>query len=291
MFPTVHHLARAREDVVMKVWQGLGYYSRARNLHATAKYISKELRGKFPNDFEEIKKLKGIGDYTAGAIASLAFNKPHVVVDGNVFRVLSRYFGIKTPIDSSEGKKEFTRLAQKLIDKKDPGTFNQGVMEFGALQCVPVSPDCSVCVLKRSCLAYKKDRVNVLPLKSKKTKIRTRHFNYFVVRDKGRILIRKRTEKDIWRGLYDFPMVETGQEISLKEMKKLVDFPVHNTSKPVKHNLSHQVILARFWESDKRAVIKQELNKGAFYINENQLDRYAFPRLIGLYFEKKLRRS
>jgi A/G-specific adenine glycosylase len=174
-FPTVHHLAKANEDVVMKTWQGLGYYSRARNLHYSAKFISKNLKGKFPNNFEEIKKLKGIGDYTAGAIASFAFNKPYPVVDGNVFRVLSRYFGIKTPIDSAKGKNEFVEKATLLLDKKNPGTFNQAIMEFGAMKCVPQNPDCGKCPLKNGCEALANDTVSALPFKSKKNKIRTRY--------------------------------------------------------------------------------------------------------------------
>ncbi|MBI4929950.1 MAG: A/G-specific adenine glycosylase [Bacteroidetes bacterium] len=302
LFPTIHHLAKAKEDVVMKVWQGLGYYTRARNLHHTAKHISTKLKGKFPNEFDEIKKLKGIGDYTAGAIASLAFNKPHVVVDGNVFRVLSRYFGIKTPIDSSEGKKVFKKKAEELLDKKNPGTFNQAVMEFGALQCVPQNPDCGKCSLKKSCIAYSKNLVGVLPIKSKKTKIRTRYFNYLVFRNKGKILIRKRTENDIWKNLYDFPLVETKKEMKPippalpkgKGENKLQVLPFGKDlgwaipSQPFKHVLSHQVILARFWEVKKSGNNNFFTNRESTYINENQLHKYAFPRLIVRYFDEKI---
>ncbi len=276
-FPTVHALAKAKEDVVMKTWQGLGYYSRARNLHHTAKFISKDLNGKFPNEFEEIKKLKGIGEYTASAIASFAFDKPHAVVDGNVFRVLSRYLGIKIPIDSTEGKKVFTQKANLLLDKKDPGTFNQAIMEFGALQCVPQNPDCGICPLKKTCKAFAKDLVAKLPVKSQKTKVRTRYFNYFVVRKNNKTLIRKRTENDIWKNMYDFPLLETK-----KEMKKLNATRVLSVSKSFKHVLSHQIIFARFWE------VEGGNHKGT-YIHDNQLNRYAFPRLIELYFESKVK--
>jgi len=300
LFPTIHHLAKAKEDVVMKAWQGLGYYSRARNLHHAAKHVSTELKGKFPSSFEEIKKLKGIGDYTAGAIASLAFNKPHVVVDGNVFRVISRYFGIKTPIDSSQGKKEFTRKAEELLDRKNPGTFNQAVMEFGALQCVPQNPDCKKCVLQKSCKASSKNLVDVLPIKLKKTKSRTRYFNYLVFRQKGKIMIRRRTENDIWKNLYDFPMIETQKEIKpipalhkgKGENKLLVppfgkDLGWAISSKLFKHILSHQTIFARFWEV-KQSGSKKYLYKGkSWYVNENQLNKYAFPRLIERYFQEK----
>ena len=286
-FPTVHHLANANEKVVMKTWQGLGYYSRARNLHYTAKFISKNLKGKFPSDFEEIKKLKGVGDYTASAIASFAFNKPYAVVDGNVFRVLSRVFGIKTPIDSTEGKKEFAEKAKSLLDKKNPGTFNQAIMEFGALQCVPQNPDCNKCPLKKNCKAFEKNLVDVLPIKSKKTKVRNRHFNYLVIKQKEKILIRKRTEKDIWQNLHDFPLIETNKEISKKELLQLAsdkNISIHSVSSVFKHILSHQVIFAKFWETNS-TYYKEAQNMS--YVNENQLNKFAFPRLIERYFDEK----
>lgn len=284
-FPTIHHLAKAHEDVVMKTWQGLGYYSRARNLHHTAKHVSIELKGKFPNEFETIKDLKGIGEYTAAAIASFAFNKPHAVVDGNVFRVLSRYFGIATPIDSTEGKKLFSKKAQELIDKKDPGTFNQAIMEFGAMQCIPVNPDCGSCPLQKNCVAFAKDLVAELPIKAQKTKVRTRYFNYFVIRKGGKLLIRKRTENDIWKNMYDFPLIETK-----KEMRKPSGVPVISVSKPFKHILSHQIIYARFWETSDKALKMKEMNAKKStdytYIIDNQLNKFAFPRLIERYFEE-----
>lgn len=306
-FPTVHHLAKATEDVVMKTWQGLGYYSRARNLHHSAKFISKKLKGKFPKEFDEIKKLKGIGEYTAGAIASFAFNKPHPVVDGNVFRVLSRYFGIKTPIDSTEGKREFTRKAELLLDKKDPGTFNQAIMEFGAMQCVPQNPDCGKCPLKKGCKALAKNWVSYLPVKSQKNKIRTRYFNYLVVRKQGKILIKKRTGNDIWKNLYDFPMIETKKELKKPLLSRLLSGHLlqrglvlsgsslkgrlGGAPKLFKHILSHQVIFARFWEilsSDhKNKKFTDNKNENMLYANENQLDKYAFPRLIEKYFDEK----
>lgn len=288
-FPTVHHLANAKEDVVMKTWQGLGYYSRARNLHHTAKFISKNLKGKFPNEYEEIKKLKGVGDYTAGAIASFAFNKPHPVVDGNVFRVLSRYFGIKTPIDSTEGKKEFTRKAEFLLDKKNPGLFNQSVMEFGALQCVHQNPDCGKCPLKKNCIAFSKRLVDVLPIKSKKGKIRKRYFNYLIVRKAGKFLIRKRTENDIWKNLYDFPMVETKKEMKNGRLEGWKNGRKKCVAS-YKHLLSHQVIFARFWEvnsSEKKICQLIGIqNSNMNYICENQLGTLPFPRIIERYFEK-----
>jgi A/G-specific adenine glycosylase len=309
-FPTVHRLAKAKEDVVMKVWQGLGYYSRARNLHHSAKFISKYLKGKFPDEFEEIKKLKGVGEYTAGAIASFAFNKPHPVVDGNVFRILARYFGIKTPIDSAKGKKEFTRKAELLLDKNNPGLFNQAIMEFGAMQCVPQNPDCGKCPLKNDCRALAKDVVSFLPVKSKKGTIRIRYFNYLVIRqnagvnDKaghGKILIKKRTENDIWKNLYDFPMIETKKEMKKPPLNPLLQRGlVLSSSSPLgrlggapklfKHILSHQIIFARFWEvagfEHKKISMNGNSNGTMLYIAENQLNKFAFPRLIEKYFDE-----
>lgn len=298
-FPTVHHLANAKEDAVMKTWQGLGYYSRARNLHHTAKFISKELKGKFPNEYEAIKNLKGIGEYTAAAIASFAFNKPYAVVDGNVFRVLSRYFGIHSPIDSTGGKKEFTRRAQQLLDKKYPGVFNQAIMEFGALQCVPHNPDCGKCPLKKGCEALAKNKIAELPVKSQKTKVSIRYFNYFIIKKNGKTLIKKRTENDIWKNLYDFPMVETKREMKKPPLnpllqRGLVGFnssPSGSLGSTFKHVLSHQIIFAKFWEvvglnSNLKKPI-QRAHKKIIYVSDNQLYKFAFPRLIQRYFEEK----
>ena len=180
-FPTVKQLAKADNEKVMKLWQGLGYYSRARNLHTTAKIILLEHKGVFPKEFETILALKGVGEYTAAAIASFAYNKPYAVVDGNVYRVLSRVFDISTPIDSTQGKKEFNHLAGELLDKNKPAIYNQAIMEFGAMQCKPINPYCAVCPLNTMCLAYSKKLVAELPVKSKKTKVRDRYFNYIVL--------------------------------------------------------------------------------------------------------------
>ncbi|MGZ4118512.1 MAG: A/G-specific adenine glycosylase, partial [Bacteroidia bacterium] len=216
-FPTIKHLAKADNDKVMKLWQGLGYYSRARNLHTTAQIVADKYKGKFPDTYEDILSLKGIGDYTAAAIASFAFNKARAVVDGNVYRVLSRVFGIETPIDSSKGKKEFYALANELIDKKNPALFNQAIMELGAIQCKPVNPDCSVCPLNNMCFAFAKKRIADFPVKEKKTKVRDRYFNYIVLNYKGKTAINKRGAKDIWHNLHDFPLIETAKELTEEE--------------------------------------------------------------------------
>src|ERR1043165_6651460 len=204
-FPTVKDLAKADSDKVMKLWQGLGYYSRARNLHAAAKMVAGKYKGVFPASYEGIKELKGVGDYTAAAIASFAFKLPHAVVDGNVYRVLSRVFGIETPIDSTQGKKEFNKLANELLDISNPADHNQAVMEFGSQFCKPVNPDCKSCFFNTKCFAFKHSKVPELPVKSKKTKVRSRYLNYFIIVDKnGSIFVHKRQKKDIWEGLYEF---------------------------------------------------------------------------------------
>lgn len=258
-FPTVFDLANASEEEVLKLWQGLGYYSRARNLHATAKMVVNTYKGKFPNTYNELLKLKGVGDYTASAIASICFEEPAAVVDGNVFRVLSRVYGIETPINTTTGFKEYKALAQTLIHESDPGTFNQALMEFGAKFCVPSNPDCESCIFRDQCYAYAKGIVTELPLKLNKTKTRTRYFNYLVILDEeGRTFMVKREGKGIWRNLYEFPLVESNSTLTkakLKlesEYKKWADkfdfesvYPFNDEI--ILHKLSHQNLKIRFW--------------------------------------------
>ncbi|MCW3083266.1 MAG: A/G-specific adenine glycosylase [Bacteroidetes bacterium] len=293
-FPTVKHLAEAENDTVMKLWQGLGYYSRARNLHTAAKMVNADFKGKFPSEYAEILSLKGVGEYTAAAISSFAFNKPHAVVDGNVYRVLARVFGIETPIDSTTGKKEFNALANELLDKKDPGTHNQAIMEFGAMMCKPVNPDCPVCPMKNHCYAFAKKVVAELPVKSKKTKVRNRYFNYIVLDHKGSTVINKREAKDIWTNLYDFPLLETEMELQEEEFlksagwKKLLGknkFTIRSVSPYYKHILSHQKIFARFWEIETEAVLEKIIPANAIVIKQKDLEKYAVPRLIENYLE------
>lgn len=291
-YPTVNLLAAAEEDAVLKLWQGLGYYSRARNLHAAAKVVSENFNGKFPDTFDAIKSLKGVGDYTAAAIASFAFNLPHAVVDGNVYRVLSRIFGIETPIDASSAKKEFQQLATQLLDKKDPATHNQAIMEFGSQYCRPVNPDCPNCIFKARCFAFNNSRVAELPIKAKKTKVRNRYFNYLVVIDKNKnILISRRNESDIWQGLYEFYLLESDKELSTEEVLVAKetqsvcgrDFVVSSVSKPYKHILSHQHLYARFYVITVNDYMKsmQDYTKGILQkVSPDRLEDYAFPRLI-----------
>jgi A/G-specific adenine glycosylase len=222
-FPKVENLAEAHEEQVLKLWQGLGYYSRARNLHKTAQHIAFELGGKFPDNYADLLKLKGVGDYTAAAIASFSYNEAVPVVDGNVFRVLARYFDIETDIASASARKEFAALAFELMPKDNPAQFNQAIMEFGALQCVPKNPDCSICPLNAGCVALQKNKVALLPVKSKKAKPRNRYFNYLVFSDENdQTVIVKRTAKGIWHNLYEFPLIETENETAIENLLPLI---------------------------------------------------------------------
>ncbi len=256
-FPTVFDMARATEEQVLKLWQGLGYYSRARNMHATAKTIVREHGGEFPTTYEGLLKLKGVGDYTASAIASICFNEPQPVVDGNVYRVLSRYFGVDLPINSTEGVKYFKELAKKVMSLDNIRDYNQGIMEFGAIQCAPKKPYCLHCPLKEGCVALAKNRVLELPIKLKKTTIKERNFNYLVFLDANRnTVLEQRKGKGIWQGLYQFPLLETNgstteNELRTKALEHLPDRDkasvVRFNSEPIVHKLSHQHLKTTFW--------------------------------------------
>lgn len=257
-YPTIQDLAMADENEVLKLWQGLGYYSRARNLLFTAKYIVNELNGHFPNTYNELLKLKGVGDYTAAAIASICFNESKAVVDGNVYRVLARYFDIDTPINSSKGIKEFKVLAQELIPVLNPGDYNQAIMELGAIICKPQNPTCELCVLNESCLALKTNKQKLLPVKVYKVKVKTIYLNYLVViTEDNNTLLEKRIGKGIWQNLFQFPLIESADEIS--EVELIVNslfkslFQENNISIqlfneiPIQHKLSHRNLLVKFW--------------------------------------------
>ena len=256
-FPTVFDLAKADESTVLKMWQGLGYYSRARNLHAAAKHIAFELNGEFPTSYLEIIKLKGIGDYTASAIASICFDEPTAVVDGNVYRVLSRYFGIHTSTNSSLGIKEFKALAQSLLDVTQPGNFNQAIMDFGALHCKPQNPLCESCPFADSCVAFEKKLTKVLPIKDKKIKVKKRYFNFLVIQtDDDKTILSERKGNGIWQGLYQFPLIETTQNISgealISNEEFISLFPEKSSillfnKKEIVHKLSHQHLYTQFW--------------------------------------------
>ncbi|MDR0371468.1 MAG: A/G-specific adenine glycosylase [Prevotellaceae bacterium] len=292
-FPTVGALADAEEEEVLKHWQGLGYYSRARNLHYASKQVMTDFKGVFPTDYDDVMKLKGIGAYTAAAIVSFAHNRPYAVVDGNVYRVLSRYFAIDAPIDSAKGKKMFFELAQELLDKKQAGIYNQAIMDFGALQCVPSNPDCNGCVLKDSCLSFGNDEVRKYPVKSKKTKVSNRYFNYLYIVNGEFTYLQKRTKNDIWKNLYEFPLIESSRLYETEDLSRLALFSetvgvdVLKISAPVKHVLSHQCIFTKFYTvaiSDESVLFKDFIK-----IPILDLDKYPVSRLMEMYLEKTTR--
>lgn len=270
-WPRVEDLAAATEDEVLREWQGLGYYSRARNLHAAAQQIA--ANGSFPNTLDGIKKLKGVGDYTAAAIGSIAFGLPAAVVDGNVYRVLARHYGIDTPINTTQGKRLFTELAQSLLPVDQPASFNQAMMDFGAIQCTPTSPKCVLCPLQESCEAFRSGRVGELPVKEKKLTIQTRRFTYMYIRCQGKTAIRKRAAGDIWQGLWE-PVLADG--CGMLAGAKLL-------RKDVKHVLTHRILLADFYLLETEAF--PALPEGYIWIDETELDKYAVPRLIELLHE------
>jgi len=283
VFPSVNDLASASEEQVLKLWQGLGYYSRARNLHATAKYVSYELDSVFPDSYAELKKLKGVGDYTASAIASICYKEPKAVLDGNVYRVLARLYGIDTPINTPEGGKLFSELSQELIDTGYPDTHNQAIMEFGATHCTPKKPECGSCVFNTKCVALKNNEVGNLPVKLKKIKVKKRFFNYIVpIASNETTILYKRPEKGIWANLYEFPLVETEGMVEYDELlnkfeqKKLLRKPfklsIYN-EKEIVHKLSHQHIYTRFW-----IVTTDEKLKSSIPISE--IENYPVPVLI-----------
>lgn len=288
-FPTVLHLAKADEEQVLKLWQGLGYYSRARNMHKTAQIISFDYNGKFPDNFNELIKLKGVGDYTAAAIASFAFNEVVPVVDGNVFRVLSRYLDIETDIAASKAKKEFSALAKELMPKNNPALFNQAIMEFGALQCVPKNPNCNNCIFNTSCAALQKKKVGNLPVKLKKTKVTNRYFNYIVFLDNtNSTIINKRTEKGIWHNLYEFPMIEADHELDFDTISQTISNEFSNFSinsitvfnqNLIVHKLSHQKLHINFY----RVILNEDIMNG---IALDEIKNYPFPIVIYNFIEK-----
>lgn len=294
-FPTVNALAESSEDEVLKAWQGLGYYSRARNLHQGAKAVVALHNGMLPQTHKEIISIKGIGEYTAAAILSIAHNKPYAVVDGNVYRVLSRLFAIDTPIDSTVGKKQFAKLAQDLLDVSKPGMHNQALMELGALQCLPAQPLCYSCPLQHVCLANQLNIQSEFPVKSKKVKVRNRYFHYFQIHHNGYTYINKRTGRDIWKNMYEFPLIETPEDIDLSDLllsdsfKNLfgdTQISISSTAKQVKHVLTHQQIYANFYVVE----IPQSdifLTNSLIKIQREQIALYPISRLIHKYLEQK----
>jgi len=295
-FPTINDLADASEDQILKLWQGLGYYSRARNLHFTAKVIQNNYNSTFPSDYNSIKSLKGIGDYTAAAISSICFGLEYPAVDGNIYRVLSRYFGIHEPIDTNSGKKVFQKLATELITGTDPGMHNQALMEFGALQCTPKNPDCQQCPLIEGCFAYSHQEVSNLPIKQNRTTQRNRYFNYLVFGYHNYTWLRKRINNDIWKGLFEFPLIETIEKTTVEMIlahEKLLELTNHcnatitNISGWKIHILSHQRIHYRFI----RIWLPEEIQMRHNFIKVIKQDifNFAVPKLLETYMDEYFR--
>lgn len=291
-FPNLESLAASEENEVLKYWQGLGYYSRARNLHQAAISVN----GVFPVRYEDILKLKGVGIYTAAAICSFAYNQPHAVVDGNVYRVLSRFFGVNEPIDSGKGKKIFASLAHDLLDKIQPALYNQAIMDFGALQCTPLSPDCTVCPFKNRCFAFNHNMVSSLPIKQNKTKTSERFFYYLLIRDNGNIYLNKRTENDIWKNLYELPLIESNTALAVDDFIRKQEFASIFKENSVvnvrllnktKHVLSHRIIYADFYELEAQDIKMDFLSKYT-RLNMADLELYPVSRLMHNFFENFL---
>lgn len=290
-YPTIQDLAAADQQEVLRLWQGLGYYSRARNMHSTAQYISQELQGKFPQSYKELLKLKGVGKYTAAAIASFAFNEKVSVVDGNVYRVLARIFGIETAINSTEGMKEFAALAQSLLPDESTDTYNQAIMEFGALHCSPAKPNCMYCPFQEICVAYQEGKQGELPRKKGKIKTRERFFHYFIFIYEDQLALKKREEKDVWQGLYDFFLLEMDQFYALEDLLAHQNlslpsdnFRIEQESEIFKHILTHQKIWAKFWHIRLKNIelVLNEFNKVQFYPPE-EVQNLPKPILINNY--------
>ncbi len=287
-FPTIGQLASASLDEVLKIWQGLGYYTRARNMHQTAQFIVSRLDGIFPREYISLQNLKGIGAYTAAAIASIAFNEPVPLVDGNVYRVLSRFYGVDINITDVKGKKHFQSVAARILDPKQPGRHNQAMMELGAIICIPHNPLCGQCPLKNECFSHQRNCVEKFPQKKKKTKQKARYFNYLVIKTQSGIFLKQRKDGDIWAHLYEFPLIETTRKCELADLERseawknifgTAKVKIINVSEDLKHQLTHQVVYARFIECNvkKDFILEKSL---AVEVEFDKLESYPVSRLI-----------
>jgi A/G-specific adenine glycosylase len=293
-YPTVHKMAATTDEDAYRLWQGLGYYNRCRNMLATARYISKELKGKFPDAYEDILALKGIGPYTAAAIASFAYGLPHAVVDGNVYRVLARYFGIETPSDSTEGKKQFQALAQELLDETDSAAYNQAIMDLGATICTPAAPQCGDCPLQKKCVAYKQGMIGLLPVKTKKTAVKKRYFHYLLIHAGDKVWIQKRSDKDIWHNLHEPYLVEADQALDISSLQQHEQYKQLPLGKAIpeyegslSQRLTHRIIESRFYKIN----ISEALPIGGVngsWVDILDLKKIAFPKTLVSFLENKL---
>jgi A/G-specific adenine glycosylase len=290
-YPTVDHLAAAPDQQVFKLWEGLGYYSRCKNLLETARYIANELNGVFPDQYSDILKLKGVGSYTAAAIASFAFNQPYAVLDGNVFRVLARIYDLEEPIDTTKGKKSFSDLADHQLSKDQPGTYNQAIMDFGALICKPF-PECAACFFTEHCKAFLEGKQLLLPVKEKKLVVKERWFNYVVLRYKDLLAIKKRASRDIWQNLYEFPLIETSNPASINDIQRQLEknfgfthpVQVQHESWITKQRLTHQIINFSFIEAEATQI--KDI-PGFQWVSAGQLSNYPFPKTLQEYISSK----
>jgi A/G-specific adenine glycosylase len=290
-FPSIELLAESKLDEVLKLWEGLGYYSRARNMHKAAQQIVHQYKGKFPNTYSSLLKLNGVGDYTASAIASFAFNESVPVIDGNVYRVIGRYLGISYDINSVKGKTKYKEAASELMDSKNAAQYNQAIMEFGALQCVPKNPNCDVCPLNGSCYSAIKQTVEEFPVKRNKVKITQRFFYFFVVSCEETFVLHQRKANDIWNNLYQFPLIEVSKKESIENIvdqftrNRDVDaFELLGVSKEVKHVLSHQHIFARFIRIELNEIPGLKANEVS--VSRAKMKEYSLPRIITRYLEQ-----
>ncbi|MFC5283168.1 A/G-specific adenine glycosylase [Pedobacter alpinus] len=293
-FPTVKRFSEASEDEILRLWQGLGYYSRGRNMLKTAKRIVSDFNGVFPSAYADLITLTGIGEYTAAAISSFSNNEAKAVVDGNVYRLLARYFGIDTPINSTEGKKSFQAVADDLLDLNNAGEHNQAMIEFGALQCKPKNPNCQICPFIQSCYAYKHQKINDLPVKLKKLKIKERYFYFLIlINEQNEILIKRRNNNDIWAGLYDLPSVEFTETTELPELLNHADYKkwfkkilaIKSVSEKIKHILTHQKIYAQFLEISVAEKYNINTNDG-IWVKVDEIYNYGMPKLIFAFLQK-----
>lgn len=288
-YPTVSDLAKADDEAVFRLWQGLGYYNRCKNMLYTARFIADEYKGVFPKTHDRISELKGVGAYTAAAISSFAYGLPHAVVDGNVYRVLSRYFGIDTPIDTTTGKKEFTEIADKLLDKTDSAGYNQAIMDLGATVCTPKNPNCDDCPVAKRCVAKRQSMIDMLPIKSKKLKVKNRYFHYILFINDGKLWLRKRIEKDVWQNLYEPYLVEHTGALGRKELAARlqgVDANELEYEGVLKQRLTHQLLEVHFFECKNKTPYL--LPQDGIWVDVATLENLAFPKSIVSFFEKKL---
>ncbi len=290
-YPTVEDLAASTDDAAFKLWEGLGYYARCRNMLATARQVAGELGGRFPDTYEGLLRLKGVGPSTAAAVASFAYGLPHAVVDGNVYRVLARYFGIRTPIDSNEGKKLFQALADRVLDRSDPGGFNQGIMDHGSTVCTPVAPRCGDCPVSAGCVALAEGLIGLLPVKAKRTAVRTRHLHYLILHHDGHIWIRRRGVGDIWAGLYEPFLVESDARLYSDDLRDRPEYQAlgipaqpENTGS-LRQRLTHQLIETGFFEV--QATAQPTVPEDGIWVPHGDLRDYPFPRTLVAFFEKK----